>query len=86
MVQTMDVLGYINAEGGPLVVIDRALVPLWKGIGGEDYDRVCTIFNNNSELKGAEIGIGGGKRIVWEMKGAETADVLRHSQSHMCIV
>jgi len=81
----MDFLGYINAEGGPLLVMDSVFVPYWKGIEGEDYDRACAIFDNNPKSEGAEIDIGTGKGIVWEMQGAGTANVFKHSESHLCI-
>lgn len=81
----MDFLGYINAEGGPLLVADSVLVPYWKGIEGKDYDRACAIFDHCHETEGAEIDIGTGKGIVWEMQGAGTVDVFKHSETHLCI-
>jgi hypothetical protein len=80
-----DFLGYIDAEGGPLLVADSSLVSYWKGIEGEDYARACALFDSNPETEGAEIDIGTGKGIVWEMQGAGTADVFKHSESHLCI-
>jgi len=81
----MDYLGYINAEGGPLLLMDSVLVPYWKGIEESDYNRACAIFDNNPEIQGAEIDIGPGRGVLWEMQGAGTADVFKHSESHICV-
>jgi hypothetical protein len=81
----MDFLGCINAEGGPILVADSSLIPHWKGIEGEDYDRTSAIFDGNPELEGSVIDIGAGKAILWEMKGDGTADAYKHSESHFSI-
>jgi hypothetical protein len=82
----MEYLGYINAEGGPLLVADGSLVSGWKGIDGADYDRACSIFDSDTELEGSEIDLEGGKGILWEMKGPGTAFAYRHGESHYVIV
>jgi hypothetical protein len=81
----MDHLGYINAEGGPLLVADSVLVPYWKGIEGPDYDRARAIFDDSPEIEGAAINIGPGRGLLWEMQGAGTADVFKNSESHICV-
>jgi hypothetical protein len=65
--------------------MDSVLVPFWKGIEGDDYVRACAIFDDTPKTEGAEIDIGTGKGIIWEMQGAGTADVFMHSESHLCI-
>jgi hypothetical protein len=82
----MEPLGYINTEGGPVLVVDGASASAWNGIDGSDYKNVCALFDGNPALEGGEIAVGGNKGIVWEMCGAGTADVFRSTASHIVII
>lgn len=82
----MTYLGYINAEGGPLLVADGSRVSGWKGIEGADYDRACAIFDSDPALEGAEIDLGDGNGVLWEMQGPGTAFVYMLNESHYVIV
>jgi hypothetical protein len=81
----MEMIGYVNAEGGPLLVADGLLLASWKGIEGPDYDRACAIFDSDPGLEGTQIEVGSGNAIIWEMKGAGTAFVFKLSEGHFCI-
>jgi hypothetical protein len=82
----MESLGYINAESGPLLIVDGALASVWTGIEGSDYKRACALFDGNPKLDGCEIAVGVGRGIVWEMHGAGTSEVFRDSKSTIVIV
>lgn len=70
-------LGRIDAEGGPLLIMDADGLPLWEGSGGNgtDYQRACQLFDKSPSLEGTTISIGNKAGMLWEMKGAGTADV-----------
>ena len=69
-------LGYINGEGGPLLIIDVSISSSWKGVSGDssDYARACQLFDGNPNLEGGAILIGEGTGMLWEMKGPGNAD------------
>jgi hypothetical protein len=79
-------LGYINAEGGPLLLIDGDLARHWNGVSGSDYHRACALFDANPALQGSEIIVDDGQAIVWEMSGPGTADVFRENESHLVVL
>ncbi len=82
----MNYIGWINAEGGPLLLIDPALAPFWQGSSGTDYDRACGLFDANSGIEGTPISVGAGKGILWEMGGPGTAHVFREDETHYIVV
>lgn len=82
----MDYLGLINAEGGPIIVGDALVLSQWTGVEGTDYDRACALFDADPKLEGAEIKVGMGDAIVWEMEGGGTAFVFRATQFHHIVV
>jgi hypothetical protein len=57
-------LGHVNAEGGPLLLIDGDLARHWNGISGSDYHRACTLFDSNPALQGSEIIVDDGQAIA----------------------
>lgn len=81
-------IGYINTEGGPLILIDAFLAPKWKGIeeDGTDYKRACSLFDSNQILEGGIIPIEDSHALLWEMEGAGTADVFKKDENHFFIV
>jgi hypothetical protein len=81
---TMETLGYLNAEGGPLLIVDGISASAWHGIEGSDYNRARALFDSQPALEGFEIAVGAEK--VWEMSGAGTADVFRSNDSRIVIV
>jgi hypothetical protein len=68
-------LGYINAEGGPLLIMDANVSCLWKGTAddGSDYARACQLFDSDPGFEGVAVPIGDGAGMLWEMKGPGTA-------------
>jgi hypothetical protein len=83
---SMELLGYINAEGGPLLIVDGISASAWNGIDGSDYDRACALFDSSPALEGCQIAVGSHEGIVWEMCGAGTADVFKSAVSGVVIV
>ncbi len=83
---TMTQVGYINAEGGPLLVMDASVALLWKGVdeGGIDYKRACALFDKSPTIEGGDIPIGKTTGMVWEMKGPGTANIF--TNSHLMII
>jgi hypothetical protein len=43
----MESLGYVNAEGGPLSIVDGVSAAAWDGADGSDYDLACALFDLN---------------------------------------
>lgn len=72
-------LGHVNAEGGPLLLGDLECAARWTGAEGseDDYSRGCALFDAEPDLEGAEISVGDGTALLWEMRGAGTAWVFR---------
>jgi hypothetical protein len=79
-------LGYINAEGGPLLLVDGDLARHWSGVSGADYGRACALFDADPALQGSEIIVDDGQAIVWEMNGPGTAGVFRENESHLVVL
>jgi hypothetical protein len=82
----MNYLGYVNTEGGPLLISDVALVCHWNGIVGTDYNRACALYDADETLEGIEIEIKDGKAFLWEMRGAGTAEIFKINDNHLVIV
>ena len=84
----MEHLGVINAEGGPLLLADFKLAQLWRGTDDDsaNYQRACEAFDLQPELEGTEVGVPDGRGVLWEMRGAGTADVFRLSENHIAVV
>lgn len=82
----MDYVGWINAEGGPLLLMDMALAEYWEGCAGTDYLRACALFDENPLLEGMPISVGTGEGILWEMSGPGVAHVFRDDDTHYVIV
>jgi hypothetical protein len=82
----MDYIGWINAEGGPLLLTDAALAASWQGSSGTDYERACGLFDAHPGIEGTAISVGAGMGILWEMSGPGTAHVFRDDESHYVIV
>ena len=82
----MKQLGYINAEGGPLLIMDASVSHSWKGIEGDgcDYKEACKLFDVNPSIEGGPISIDGETGMLWEMKGPGTADAFMND--HLVIV
>ena len=73
----MEHIGFVEAEGGPLVLIDSALARSWAGVEGNDYERACEFFDSHASAKGGAISIGSGSALIWEMCGAGRADIYK---------
>lgn len=74
---TLDRLGSVGSEGGPLLLADAAAVRTWSGAEGPDYRLACAPFDRDSALEGIELLLGGHRGVLWEMAGAGVADVYR---------
>lgn len=62
----------VNAEGGPLLLVDARAVRSWRGADEEskDYENLCATFNVKPTLEGYETVIDGQKAVAWEMVAA----------------
>jgi hypothetical protein len=85
---TMEHLGVINAEGGPLLLADFNVAQAWRGIDADsaDYQRACEAFDSQPDLEGTEIVIPNGRGILWEMRGAGTADVFLMNENQLTVM
>ncbi|WP_152603483.1 MULTISPECIES: hypothetical protein [Burkholderia] len=72
----MKIIGYVGAEGGPLLIIDAELAYRWGGIDTDDYDRVCALFDENELAEGIEIEIGDVNGLLWELNGPGVAYII----------
>lgn len=81
-------LGYIDAEGGPIIVVDLNLAPLWRGTDddGEDYRRACEFFDANPAVEGGAISIASGTGTIWELNGAGTVDIFEVGNNCLTII
>jgi hypothetical protein len=82
---TMQHIGYVNAEGGPLLLIDARLASDWQGTSGNDYERACKLFDSTAGLEGGEISVGTGKGLLWEIAGPGTADVFKQDDNYLIV-
>lgn len=66
---------YINAEGGPLLLVDAHAATSWRGALDEskDYETLCAKFDANRDLEGFATVIDAQKSVAWEMVGGGTA-------------
>ena len=85
---TVENIGVVNAEGGPLLLADFRFAQSWHGAEGDssDYQRACDALDSEPRLEGIEIPISEGRGVLWEMEGAGTADIFRMSENHIAIV
>jgi len=79
-------LGFIDTEGGPLVLLDAMLAQFWSGIEGIDYGRACNLFDLHPSAKGGIISIESGSALVWETGGAGTVDVYKTDNNGFVLV
>ena len=84
----MEFVGHVNAEGGPLILLDHAVATRWRGIedGGGDYRRACQLLDRTPRVAGLPIPVGQGNGLLWDMGGPGTAMVYRHTQDHIEIL
>lgn len=74
---SLSLLGSVNTEGGPVLILDAALARAWSGIEGSDYARACEPFDHDPSLETTDLLVNGGGAVAWEMGGAGTVDVFR---------
>ena len=81
-------LGYINAEGGPLIIMSSDIAPYWTGAQdeGKDYYRACEFFDKNGEAEGAPINVHNGSALLWEMGGPGTANAFLDDQNNLIVI
>ncbi len=82
----MERIGFVEAEGGPLILVDAVLARSWTGIDGTDYQRACDFFDQNLDVNVGIIAVGSGSAALWEIHGAGTADVYRSGAKGIMIV
>lgn len=82
----MQHIGFINTEGGPLLLIDSALARSWAGVEGHDYERACEVFDWHPGANAAAISVGSGSGLIWEMNGAGTANIYKTEDNGIVIV
>ena len=79
-------VGYISAEGGPLLIADAEVVRSWRGVEGGDYERASALFDADSLLEGGVLSIAGSDAVLWEMRGPGTAHVLAAKLGEVLLV
>jgi len=84
----MNHLFSINAEGGPLLLIDAIAVAQWDGAenGGENYQRLSAMFDVSPNIQGLLFDVKCNLALAWEMSGAGTADVFGDASGVVRIV
>jgi hypothetical protein len=78
----------INAEGGPLLLLDARAATSWRGALDEskDYENLCAVFDAQPDLQGYETVIGAQRAVAWEMVGGGTADVFQLGGGRLRVV
>jgi hypothetical protein len=77
-------VGTVSGEGGPLLLADRETVTAWRG-SDEEYERLCTLFDERPGAEGFVIAIDRGFGLVWEMEGGGTAYVFRRGRDYAVV-
>ena len=69
MTTTVERIGYVSTEGGPLLVGDLDLARSWRGAFGDgaDYGRACQALETAAGARGVQIEVNGKPAIVWDM-------------------
>lgn len=78
----------INAEGGPLLLVDARAATSWRGsgTGSQDYENLCAMFDAKPQLEGVEVVIDAQAAVAWEMAGAGTACVYQLAGGQLRLV
>lgn len=74
----MTYLGYINTEGGPLIIADSNIIKGWNGIEGNDYAQLCNVFDSDLTLEGFPINFKRNLPISWELGGGGTVNIYKN--------
>lgn len=74
----MNYLGYINTDGGPLIIADSNIINDWNGIEGNDYVDLCNVFDYDLTLEGFPINFKSNSPIAWELEGGGTVDIYKN--------
>ena len=84
----MNHVGFVSAEGGPLLVGSAKVIEKWRGIegGSDDYERACRLFDETPEKQGSVIDVAGHSALVWETGGPGTADVFQAGPGELLLV
>jgi hypothetical protein len=66
--------------------MDASISHLWRGAAadGNDYRRACEVFDTSPQVEGKELSIGDKAGMLWEMRGAGTADAFFNG--HLVII
>ncbi|WP_459649668.1 Imm21 family immunity protein [Kitasatospora sp. Ki12] len=64
----MDLLEWIDSEGGPLVLVPGTALAAWTGCAGADYDRACRVDGFTGPLD-----VGGAQALVLGEEPMSTA-------------
>jgi hypothetical protein len=86
MTATIERVGHVSTEGGPLLIGDRELARSWRGVLGDgaDYQRACEALGPAAALRGVQIEVGGVAAIVWDM-ATGTAEVWRRTTNSLIL-
>jgi hypothetical protein len=79
-------VGTVSSEGGPLLVLDREALPAWGGIDYGDFERIGTWLDEHPGTPGYEAAVGAATGLVWDLGGAGTADVFRSAPDRLVLV
>ncbi|MBI0329104.1 hypothetical protein [Burkholderia plantarii] len=80
----MKIMGSVGAEGGPLLIIDAKLAYRWGGVDTDDYDRACTLFDENGRAEGMEVRVGDANGLLWELNGPGLAYII--NEGVVCLI
>jgi hypothetical protein len=64
--------GYVNSEGGPLLMVDLARAGAWRGVEGGDYDAFIQTIDEAEDWVGSLLPIGGSKGFLWSSSPGTT--------------
>lgn len=76
-------IGHIDVEGGPVLIGDANTLRHWTGCEGDDYDRLCRIYDAQEALneKYAIVRVPIGDHepdvIAWDAGGGGTVDIFQ---------
>lgn len=73
----MDYIGYINTEGGPLIIADSKAINNWDGIDGDDYEQLCSVYDSDLSLEGFPVAFKDYSSITWELDGGGVVRIYR---------
>lgn len=79
-------IGHVASEGGPLLLMDRNVLPDWGGSDCGDFERIGFWLDDHPDEPGYEAAVGSSKGLVWELGSAGTAAVFHAEPDRLLLV